>query len=89
MKRFLRFLAYHKNAIILSFVLLAVGASFRWEVAEIDDATTRQRITTQHRVVLPWTPCGATTGGGRLVNFRVRHWQCYGLVRAEATGQTM
>jgi len=89
MKRLLRFLAHHKKGLILSFVLLAAGASFRWEVAEIDDATTGQRITTHHHVVLPWTPCGATTGGGRLINFRVRHWQYYGLVKMEAAGQTM
>jgi hypothetical protein len=24
-----------------------------------------------------------------LINFRVRHWVCYGLIKVEATGQTM
>jgi hypothetical protein len=88
MRRFLRFLARHKQGVILSLVLLAVGACFRWEIAEVDDASTGQHITSHHRVVLPWTPCGAS-GGGRLVKFHVRHWLCYGLIRLEARGQTM
>jgi hypothetical protein len=88
MKRLLGFLARHKKGVALALALLAVGACFRWEVAEIDDARTGQRITSHHRVVVPWQACGAS-GGGRLVNFHVRHWLCYGLIKVEAIGQTM
>ena len=88
MKQFLKFLVQHKKGITLSLVLLMVGACFRWEIAEIDDVGTGQWVASHHRVVFPWTPCGAS-GSGRLVNFHVRHWLCYGLIRIEATGQTM
>ncbi|HEY5914445.1 MAG TPA: hypothetical protein VJA21_27970 [Verrucomicrobiae bacterium] len=88
MKRFVSLFSGHKKAILITIVFLGAGACFRWEAAEIDDASTGQRITSHHRPVFPWTPCGAT-GGGRLINFHVRHWLCYGLVRVEATGQTM
>lgn len=88
MRRFFRFLARHKKGVILALLLLVVGAFFRWEVSEIDDARTGQRITSHHRVVVPWHACGAS-GNGRLINFHVRHWLCYGLVRVEARGQTM
>jgi len=69
-------------------VLLAAGACFRWEVREVDDARIGQPITRYHGVVLPWQPCGAS-GNGSLINFHVRHWLCYGLIKVEATGQTM
>ena len=88
MKRFFAFVARHRRGRVLAVALLAAGACFRWEVAEIDDAKSGQRIATHHRVVPPWHPCGAS-GGGRLINFHVRHWLCYGLVQIEATGQTM
>ena len=88
MRRVLGFLARHKRGVALSLVLLVVGACFRWEIAEIDDARTGLRIASYHGVVFPWQPCGAS-GGGRLVNFHVRHWLCYGLIKVEAKGQTM
>lgn len=88
MKGVIRSLSRHKRGIALCLVLLAVGACFRWEVAEIDNARTGQPIARHHRVVFPWQPCGAT-GGGTLIDFHVRHWLCYGLVQVEATGQTM
>jgi hypothetical protein len=82
------FLKRHRKGLILTLVLLVVGACFRWEVAQIDDANTGQRIASHHRLVPPWQACGAS-GGGRLINFHVRHWACYGLITVEATGQTM
>jgi len=88
MKQFFRFLSRHRKRVAIFLVLLVIGACFRWEVGEIDDAATGQRITSHHRVVFPWTPCGAG-GYGRLVNFHVRHWLCYGLVKVDARGQTM
>ena len=88
MKRLLGFLFCHKKGIIFSIALLALGACFRWEVREVNDARTGQPITRYHGVVFPWQPCGAG-GGGTLINFHVRHWLCYGLVKLEATGQTM
>jgi hypothetical protein len=86
MRRSLGLLTRHKKGIALALVLVAVGACFRWEVREVDDAGTGQAITRYHGIVLPWQPCGAS-GGGRLINFRVRHWLCYGLIKVEANGQ--
>ena len=86
--RFHAFRLRDKKGVGLALVALAVGAFFRWEVAEIDDATTGQRLATHHRVVFPWQSCGAS-GGGRLINFHVRHWVCYGLIKVDARGQTM
>ncbi len=88
MKQSLAFLSRHRKGMILSLALFAVGACFRWEVAEVDDARTGQPIARHHRVVFPWQPCGAS-GGGNLINFHVRHWLGYGLIKVEATGQTM
>ncbi len=88
MNQLLAIVSRHKKRVVLWLVLVAVGACFRWEVAEIDDARTGQPIARHHRVVFPWQPCGAT-GGGTLINFHVRHWLCYGLIRVEASGQTM
>jgi hypothetical protein len=88
MKRFLGFLSSHKLAIAVSVLLLIAGAFFRWEVREVNDARTGQAITRYRGIVFPWQPCGAT-GNGTPINFRVRHWLCYGLVKLEATGTTM
>jgi hypothetical protein len=88
MKQLLGFLARHKKGLALSFALLAAGACCRWEVRVVDDARTGQPITRYRGIVFPWQPCGAS-GGGTLINFHVRHWLCYGLVRVEAKGQTM
>ena len=88
MKRFFGFLSRHKKGIVLSLVLVAFGACFRWEVRAVDDARTGKPVARYRGVVFPWQPCGAS-GGGKLINFEVRHWLCYGLVRMEAKGQTM
>ena len=88
LKRLSGFLSRHRKPIAVSLVLFAVGACLRWEVREVDDARTGKSITRYHGVVCPWQPCGAT-GGGTLINFHVRHWVCYGLIKVEATGQTM
>jgi hypothetical protein len=53
MKQCFRYLSRHKKGIAVFLVLLAIGACFRWEVAEIDDAATGQRVTSHHRVVFP------------------------------------
>jgi hypothetical protein len=87
-KQLTGFLSCHSKAIAVSLVLLTVGACLGWEVREVDDARTGKPITRYHGVVFPWQACGAT-GGGTLINFHVRHWVCYGLVKVEATGQTM
>jgi hypothetical protein len=92
MSRVLGYLAGHKRGVALSLVLLVVGACFRWEKAEIDDARTGERIASHHRAVFPWQPCLAALPrerSGRLINFHVRHWLCYGLIKVEAKGQTM
>ena len=87
-KQLTGFLSRHRKAIAVSLVLLTVGACLRWEVREVDDARTGKPITRYHGVVFPWQACGAT-GGGTLINFHVCHWVCYGLIKLEATGQTM
>ncbi len=88
MKRFLGFLSRHKKGISVSLVSLCIGACFRWEVREVDNAATGQPIARYHGLVFPWRPCGAS-GQGTLINFHVRHWVCYGAIKLEATGQTM
>ena len=92
MRRVLGYLARHKRGVALSLLLLVVGACFRWEIAEIDDARTGECIASHHRAVFPWQPCLAALGrerSGRLINFHVRHRLCYGLIKVEAKGQTM
>lgn len=88
MKPSLELLRRRRKAALLVSGALAVGACFRWEVSEIADARTGQPIATHHRLVVPWQACGAH-GDGRLINFHVRHWLCYGLVKVEAIGQSM
>ena len=81
-----------RNGKLIAFVvgLLVAGALFRWEIREIDDAHTGKRLTTYHGIAFPWQACGPGTGHeNRLINFHVRHWLLYGLVKIEATGQTI
>jgi hypothetical protein len=87
MKPLLGFLSRHKTAVTI-LVLLVFGALLRWEVREVKDAANGQLVASYHGVVMPWRPCGAS-GGGRLVDFRVQHWLCYGLIKLEARGRTM
>lgn len=87
-ERFAGVLSRHRKAIGVCLGLLAVGACLRWEVRDVNDARTGKPITHYRGVVPPWQPCGAS-GGGTLINFHVRHWVCYGLIKVEATGQTM
>jgi hypothetical protein len=88
MKQMLEGLSRGKKAMIIALGLLAVGACVTWEVREVDNARTGQPITRSRGIVLPWQTCGAS-GRGTLVNFHVRQWMWYGLVKMEATGQTM
>ena len=88
MKRLLGFLSRHKKGIAVSLVVLTIGAFFRWEVREVDNAGTDQPITRYRGVVFPWQQCGAS-GGGTAIKFHVRHWLCYGLIKLEATGTAM
>jgi hypothetical protein len=87
-QRFAGFLSRRRKAIVVSLSLLTVGACLRWEVRDVYDARTGKPIANYRGVVPPWQPCGAT-GGGTLIDFHVRHWVCYGLIKVEATGQTM
>lgn len=84
----LSFFSRYRRAILLCLALLVVGAFFRWEVREVNDAKTGQPLVRYRGIVFPWQACGAT-GSGRQINFHVQHWLCYGLVKLEATGQTM
>lgn len=86
--RFVGFVARHKRGVLLSVMLLMAGACLGWEVREVDDARTGKRITRSQGIIFPWQPCGAN-GRGTRINFHVRQWLCYGLVKLEATGQTM
>ncbi|MBN1125387.1 MAG: hypothetical protein JXA82_10290 [Sedimentisphaerales bacterium] len=88
MSRFFRYLWRKKKIIGVVLLLIVVGGFFRWEVREVDDAKTGAPIVRSRGIVFPWQECGMSTGGNRLVNFHVRHWLCYGLVKVEATGQT-
>ena len=88
LRRFVGFLSCHRKAIAVCLVAITIGACFRWEVRAVDDARTGKPITRYRGVVLPWEPCGAS-GGGTLINFQVRQWLCYGLIKVEAKGQTM
>jgi hypothetical protein len=82
------FVSRHRRGVAVFVTLFIVGACFRWEVREVNDARTGQPVTRYRGIVFPWQPCGAS-GRDRAVNFHVRHWLCYGLVQLEATGQTM
>jgi hypothetical protein len=40
-------------------------------------------------IALPWQACGPRTSlSTTRINFHVRQWLCYDLIRVEATGQT-
>ena len=86
--RFAGFVGRHKKGLAFSIVLLIGGGCMGWEVRDVDDARTGKPITRYRGIVFPWEPCGAT-GRGIQVNFHVRQWLGYGLVKLEATGQTM
>jgi len=87
MKRFITFLSPNKKVIGAVITLIVAGAFFRWEVREVNDAQAGKPIACYRGVVFPWQTCGAS-GGGKPVNFHVRHWLFYGLVKIEATGTT-
>ena len=79
----------HKKAITIVLSLLVIGALFRWETKEITEADTGKLITQREGIALPWQACGPRTPFGTTrINFHVRQWLCYGLIRVEATGQT-
>jgi hypothetical protein len=89
MKHLCRFLCNRKQAIALVIGLLIAGAFFRWEKKETTEAGTGKLITQREGIALPWQACGPRTSFGTTrINFHVRQWLCYDLIRVEATGQT-
>ena len=89
MRRFFSFLSRNKKTLALMIGVFVLGSFFRWEVKEVDDARTGKRMVTYNGIVLPWQPCGpGNIDGSGTINFHVRHWVFYGLIRIEATGQT-
>jgi hypothetical protein len=86
--RLVGFVSCHKKGIALSGMLLIAGACLGWEIREVDDARTGKPITRSQGIIFPWQPCGAK-GRGTQINFHVRQWLCYGLIKLEATGQTL
>ena len=92
MKRIRRFLIEHKRAVALAVGFLIVGSPFRWEDKQVTNARTGQQVASYRGVALPWQPCGpgsVKSPKGTTINFHVRHWVFYGLVKIEATGQTV
>ena len=87
MKRLIAFLSAHRKRLAALLSILVIGAFFRWEIREIDDAGTGVPITRSRGVVFPWQPCGAS-GNGRAIKFHVTQWVCYGLIKVEASGTT-
>ena len=91
MKRIRRFLIDCKKATALAVGLLIVGSFFRWEDKQLTNAQTGQQVASYRGIAFPWQPCGpgaVQSPKGTTINFRVRHWVFYGLIRIEATGQT-
>ncbi len=88
MKRFVAFVGRNKKITYLVAVLVIAGAFVRWEVREVDDATTGNPIERYRGIVAPWRACGIDGGGDRLVNFHVRHWLVYGLSTIDTRDQT-
>jgi hypothetical protein len=78
----------HKKTFAAALVLLMVGAFFRWEIREVDNAQTGAPLVRYTGVTWPWQPCGVRTGGSTRINFYVKQWLFYGFVRIEARGQT-
>lgn len=89
MRRFLSYVWRNKRTIVIILILIVIGAFFRWEVREVNDAKTGELLVHHRGIVFPWKACGMSPDGDRLVDFHVRHWLCYGLVKVEATGQTV
>jgi hypothetical protein len=92
MRRFLRFLPDHKKTVALVVSLLVAGSFFRWEDKQVTDARTGQPLAAYRGVAFPWQPCGpgnVQAPKRTTINFHVRHWVFYGLLKIEATGQTV
>ena len=92
MKRFRKLLSDHKKTIVLAVSLLVVGSFFRWEDKQVTNARTGKQVVAYRGIVFPWQPCGpgsVTAPKGTTIDFHVRHWLFYGLVKIEATGQTV
>ncbi|HEY1171362.1 MAG TPA: hypothetical protein VGH19_08350 [Verrucomicrobiae bacterium] len=82
-------LSRRSKVIALTLTLLILGAFFRWETKKIVEADTGKLITQREGIAFPWQLCGPRTYHGTTrINFHVRQWLCYGLIRLEATGQT-
>lgn len=88
MKRIVHYVNRKKKVIGIIAGLIVLGAFFRWEVREVNDATTGKPIERYRGIVFPWRPCGVNCYGDRLVSFHVRHWLVYGLAKIDAKGQT-
>jgi hypothetical protein len=90
MKQLSTFLSHHKKAVALTAALLVTGAFFRWEEKEVIETETGKLVSVREGIALPWQYCGPRMPSGTTrINFHVRQWMCYGLVRVEATGQTV
>ena len=93
MKRFYQFLMGHKKAIALAVGLLAVGSLLRWEDKQVTDARRGRQVATYRGIAFPWQPWDRGNirqlPKGTTINFHVRHWLLYGLLKMEATGQTV
>jgi hypothetical protein len=93
MKRFYQFLNKHKKAVALAVGLLAVGSLFRWEDKQVTDAQTGRQVAAYRGIAFPWQPWDRGSihqlPKGTTINFHVRHWLLYGLLKIEATGQTV
>ena len=85
MSKVISYISRHKTFIGVVIVLVAIGATFRWEVREVDDANTGQPIIHHRGIAFPWQRCGASATGTP-VRFHVQQRLCYGLVREEAQG---
>ena len=87
MKTIIAYLSRHTKAIVITITVIIIGASFRWEVRDVDDAQTGKLITHYQGIAFPWQRCGAS-GGGQPIKFHVHQWLCYGLVSVDAKGMT-
>ncbi|MDB6056773.1 MAG: hypothetical protein JWO95_617 [Verrucomicrobiales bacterium] len=80
-------LSRHLKTVVITIAILIVGASFRWEIRDVDDAQSGKLITHYQGIAFPWQGCGAN-GGGKPIRFHVHQWLCYGVVSIEAKGMT-
>ena len=85
MNKVISYISRHKTVIGFVIVLVAIGATFRWEIREVDDANTGQPIIRHRGIAFPWQRCGASWTGTP-IKFHVHQWLCYGLVSEEAQG---